>query len=190
MARGGRVGLRGFGAGKIGANGAAIGEDQSRNPRPLGKANPFVRAGESNQGAADLGAGGVAARVQNAGQGMRALARAQVGLAARAQSVRVEPFEAVGTVEVRAPLDELGHAQRAFGDQRLGRGTIDQAVAGVHGVFKVQRDVLVALHGHGDAALRVVRVRFRERFLRDDQNFAVCGELDGRAQAGHARAHH
>ncbi len=103
--------------------------------------------------------------MQDAGKGMRAFARAQE-LAARAALRGL-------AVEVRAPLDELGDAQRAFGDERFGGGTIDEAVAGVDGVFKVQGDVFVALHGHGDAALRVVGVRFAERFLGDDQNVAV-----------------
>ena len=140
-------------------------------------------AGKGDQRAADLRAGGVAVGVQDAGQRMRAFAGAQV-LATRLGLRR--PW----LIEVRAPLDELGDAQRAFGDQRLGGGTIDQAVAGVDGVFKVQRDVLVALHGDGDAALRVVGVRLAERLLGDDQNLAVAGQLNGGAQAGNARAHH
>ena len=104
--------------------------------------------------------------------------------------VRGSVFGAGLTIEIRAPLDELCHAQRAFADKRLGGGAIDKAVAGIHSVFKVQGDVFVALHGHGDAALRVVRVRLAERLLGDDENFAVARELDGGAKAGNARAHH
>ena len=138
---------------------------------------------KASQRAADLGAGGVAVGVQDAGQGVSAFAGAQEGLAARAEFVRS------ATVEIRAPLDQFGHAQRPFAHQRLGGGAVDEAVAGIHGVFKVQGNVFVALHGHGDAALRVVGVRFAERLLGDDQNLAVAGQLNCRAQPGHARAH-
>ena len=93
-------------------------------------------------------------------------------------------------IEGRAPLDQLGHAHRTLGHQRLGGGTIDQPVAGVHRVFQVQRNVRVALHGHGDAALRVVGVGLGHRLLGDHQNLAVARQLDGRAQPGHARSHH
>ena len=100
------------------------------------------------------------------------------------------PPSARFTVEIRAPLDELGHAQRPFSHQHLGGGPINQAVPGVHRVFKVQRNVFVALHGDGDAALRIVRVRFADRFLGDDENIAVRGQLDGGAKSRYARAHH
>ena len=121
--------------------------------------------------------------MQDAGEGMSAFARAKE-LAARVIAARDGL-----AVEVRAPLDQLGNAQRAFRDERLGRGTVDEAVAGVDGIFEVQGDVFIAFHGHGDAALRVVGVRLAERLLGDDQNIAVTGELDGCAKAGNARTH-
>ncbi len=86
---------------------------------------------------------------------MRAFARTQE-LAIQAAAFRVR-----GLVEIRAPLDELGYALRAFGNQRLGGGAVDYPVAGIHGVFEVQGNVFLALHSDGNAALRVVRVRFR-----------------------------
>ncbi len=104
-------------------------------------------------------------------------------LAARAEFVRTG-----FTVKICAPLDQLGHAQRPFAHQRLGGGAVDQAVAGIHGVFKVQGNVFVALHGHGDAALRVVGVRFAERLLGNDQNLAVASQLNCRAKPRNSRA--
>ena len=139
-----------------------------------------MSAGKGGEGAADLGAGGVAAGMQDA-RAANARLRGCGGVAAARSFAR--------PIEVRAPLDELGDAQRAFGDQGLGGGAIDEAVAGVHGVFKVQGDVFVAFHGDGDAALRVVGVRFAQRLLGDDQDFAVAGEFDGGAKAGNACAH-
>ena len=63
-------------------------------------------------------------------------------------------------VEVCAPLDELGYADGALGDERFSSGTVDESITGVDGVFKVKGDVLVAFHSHGDSALRVVGVGF------------------------------
>ena len=53
----------------------------------------------------------------------------------------------------------------------------------------MQGDVFVAFHGNGDAALRIVGVRFAERFFGDDENFAMPGQLDGSAKPGDSRAH-
>jgi hypothetical protein len=93
-------------------------------------------------------------------------------------------------VKVRAPLDQLGHADRPLGHQHLGRRTIDQPIAGVDGVFQVERNVLIALHGHGDAALRIVGVGLGHGLLGDHQDLAVARQLDGCAQPSHARSHH
>ena len=52
----------------------------------------------------------------------------------------------------------------------------------------MQGDVFVALHGHGNAALRVVGVRFADRLLGNDQNLAVAGQLNCRAKPRDSRA--
>ncbi len=57
----------GLGGGKIGGYDAAVGDDETGYARPLGKADLLLRAGKGHEGAADFGAGGVAAGVQNAG---------------------------------------------------------------------------------------------------------------------------
>ena len=120
--------------------------------------------------------------VEDAGKGVRAFPSAQeitgLGIALGQEFA----------VKVRAPLDGLSDAQRAFGDERFGGGTIDKAIAGVDGVFKAG-DVAVAFHGDGDAALCVVGVRLAERLLGYDENIAVAGQFDGGAKAGDASAH-
>ena len=161
---------------QVGSNHAAIGDHQPGNRCPLGKTNALVDAGKGRQRAADLRARRVAVGVQNARQRVRALARAQ-------------QLAGLG-IEGRAPLDQLRHAHRPLGHQRLRRGAINQPVPGVDGVFQVQRNVRVALHGHGNAALRIVGIGLGHRLLGDDQNIAVARQFDRRAQPGHARSHH
>ena len=65
-----------LGAGQIGADDAAVGDDETGDAGPLGKADALVHAGKGDERAADLGACGVAAGMQDAGQRMRAFARA------------------------------------------------------------------------------------------------------------------
>jgi hypothetical protein len=62
---------------QIGADDAAAGGDQAGDHGPLGKADALVDAGKGDQGTADLGAGGVAAGVQDAGERMSAFAGAE-----------------------------------------------------------------------------------------------------------------
>ena len=121
-------------------------------------------------------AGGVAVGMEDAGQGVSALARAME--------------LAVFAVEVGSPLNELGDAERPFGDKHLRGRRMDEAVAGAEGVLKVQSDVLVALHGHSDATLSIVGVGLGHRLLGNNQDFALLGQLDGRAQPCHTRANH
>lgn len=92
-------------------------------------------------------------------------------------------------IEVSSPLDEFGDARRAFADEGFGGGTVDEAVARVDGVIKVQCDVVFAFKGDGDPALRVVGVGFGDGFFCDYQDIAVSGQLDGGAEAGDAGAH-
>jgi hypothetical protein len=173
-----------FGGGEVGGYDAAAGDDEAGDSRPLGKADIFLRAGKGEEGAADFCAGGVSAGVQNAGQRMRAFARTQI------LAIEGMAFGVRGLIEVRPPLDEFLHALGTLRHQRCGRRAVDNSVAGVHRVFEVQGNVFLTLHGDSNAALRVVRIRFAERFLGDDENFAVLRELDGSAKAGDARAHH
>ena len=170
-----RAGGFGAGGGKVGSDDAAAGDDQVGDHGPLGKADALLGAGKGDEGTADLGAGGVAVGVEDAGQRVSAFAGAE-----QAASFRIK---------ARAPLDEFGHAERAFGDERFGGGAVDEAVAGIDGVFEMEGDVLVAFHGDGDSALGVVGIGLAERLLGDDQDIAVAGQFDGGAQAGNACAH-
>ena len=169
------IGWAGAGGGEIDSDDAAAGGDEAGGHGPLGEADALVVAGKGDQGAADFGAGSVAAGVKDAGERMSAFAGAE----------QLAGF----SVEMRAPLDELGHARRTFGNQRFGGGTVDDAVASVQGVFKMEGNVLIAFHGNGDSALSVVGVGLAERFFGDDQYIAVAGQFDGGAETGNTRAH-
>ena len=161
---------------QVGSDDAAIGDDEAGDRGPLGKANALVNAGKGGQRTADLGAGGVAVGVQDAGQGMSAFAGA-------------EELAVLG-IKVRAPFDQLGDADRPLGNQSLGGGTIDQSIASVDGVGEMQRNIGIALHGHGDSALGVVGIGLGHGLLGNDENIAVAGQFDGRAQASYARPHY
>ncbi len=93
-------------------------------------------------------------------------------------------------IESRAPLDQFGHSRRAFGHQHLGSGSVNQPISRGNGVFQMKCNVCVAVHRDSNSALRVVRVRFPERLLGDDEDIAVFSQFDCGAQTGHACAHH
>jgi len=103
-----------------------------------------VGARKRDQGPADFGPRGVTVGVQNACQRVSPLACAQQlpGLA----------------VEGRAPLHQLRHPQRTLGYKSLGCKAVNNSIASVYRILKVQRDVLLASHGDGDSALRIMRV--------------------------------
>jgi hypothetical protein len=92
-------------------------------------------------------------------------------------------------IELRTPLDELGYARRALGDEGFSGGATDDAIASFEGVFEVEGYVLFAFHGDGDAALGVVGVGFAEGFLGDDEDFTVGSQFDSGAEAGYTCAH-
>ena len=77
-------------------------------------------------------------------------------------------------IEVSAPLYEFGNAEGPFGDENFGRGSVDDAIAGVYGVFEMESNVFVAFHGDSDSALCIVGIGFAERLFGDDQDFAVA----------------
>ncbi len=170
------IGAEQIGSGEVGSDDATVGANQASHHGPLSEADALVGAGKGNQRAADFGSRGVAVGVENAGQGVGALAGAQ-------------QLASLG-IELRAPLDQFRYADWPLGHQRLGGGSINDSIASVYGVFKVESNVLIAFHGDGDSTLRVVRVRLRERLLGDHQNVAVASQLNGCAQSGYARSHH
>ena len=161
---------------EISSNNSAVGDYQVGNRGPLGKPDALLHAGKGSKRTADFSAGCVAIGVQNAWEGVCALAGTQQLAGHR--------------VKDGAPLDEFGHADRALGNQYLGGPARNDSIASVYRVFQVEFDVLFAFHGDRDAALRVVRVRLANRFLRDHQDITVASQFDRRTQAGHARPHY
>ena len=82
-------------------------------------------------------------------------------------------------------LDQLANAFRRRTHNGSRRGLVAQAVAGnqriAHMIFKIVRLVVNA----GNAALRVVSVRFRRSPFGDNRDaLAVCRRLERKAQAG------
>ena len=129
------------------------------------KADVVERSGAGTHGADQLAAGGIAMRVQHAITAVGSFAGKQ----------ELGSF----AIESRSPFDELFDGGGSFFDQRAdGRG-IAQAVARGNGVGFVQADLVVIVHGGGDAALRVFGGRFAKAILRDDENPAGGGELQG-----------
>jgi hypothetical protein len=163
-----------IGADEIGSDYAAIGDDKAGGHGPFREFNAWMSAGEGYERAADLRAGGVSVGVQDTRMGVSGFAGAQQ-LAAM-------------TVKGRAPFDEFSNALGAFFDKHFGCWAMDEAVARGYRVFEMERDVFLALGGYGDTALGIVGVGFAERLLSDNQDIAVVGEFDGRAEAGYARA--
>ncbi len=104
----------------------------------------------------DLRPGSIPVRVQNAIAAVRALARQH-------QLSRL-------AVEIRAPAQQFLDAQRPFLHQHPRRFAVHQAVAGVHRIVQMQRDVFLAAHRNGDSPLRIIGVRFVERFFRHHQH--------------------
>jgi hypothetical protein len=134
-----RVGIR-----KIGAGNPACFDNEARDHGPLSKADALLLARVGDERTANLGSSSVAARVEDAREGVSAFSGA-------------EQLACFG-IKARTPLDELGHADGTFSDERFGGGTVDKAVARLDGVFKMESYVLIALGGDGDAALGIVGV--------------------------------
>ncbi len=65
-------------------------------------------------------------------------------------------------VEGRAPLHQLFYAERTLAHERLGCRTVNDSIAGIDGVFKMQGEVCFAFRGNGDSTLGIMRVRFPE----------------------------
>ncbi len=92
-------------------------------------------------------------------------------------------------VELCSPLDEFGYTEGSFGDESFGGGPVDDAVARLDGVFKMKGNVLFAFHGDSDSALCVVGIGLAERFLGDDEDIAVAGQLNCGTKPGNTCAH-
>ena len=124
----------------------------------------------------NLRPGRIPVRVQNPIAAVRALARQH-------QLSRL-------AIEVCAPAQQLLDAQRPFLHQHPRRLPIHQAVARIHRILQMQRNVFLAAHRDGDSPLRIVCVRFVQRFLRHHQHAgAIRSQPDRGTQPRDARAH-
>ena len=94
-----------------------------------------------------------------------------------------------GAIELRAPLDQLFDARRAFFHQDARGLFVAQAVAGLQRVLQMQADFIVIAERGGDAALRVLRVGLRDLALGQTQHAARGRQFHRGPQAGDARAH-
>jgi hypothetical protein len=169
----------GIGAGYVGGDDAAIGDHEASDHGPFSEMNALVSVSKSDQGAADLRSRRVAVSVEYARERVRAFASAEELAAIPIRS----------PVEGRSPLNQFGDTRWALGYQRLGGGAVNDSIAGVYGVFKVEGHVFGALHGDGDAALRVVGIRLGQRLLGDDQHLSVTSQLHGRTKPCDTRTH-
>ena len=60
-------------------------------------------------------------------------------------------------VKLRAPVDQLLDAVRAFFHQDVRRIHVHDAVAGADRVLQVQADLIFVAQGNGNSALRILR---------------------------------
>ena len=94
-----------------------------------------------------------------------------------------------GAIELRAPLDELLDARRAFLDQDARGLFVHQAIAGFQRVFQMKTDFVIIAERGGDAALRILRVRFGDFAFREAKHASRGRQFHRSAQAGDARAY-
>ncbi len=94
-------------------------------------------------------------------------------------------------VKMRTPFNQLCNALGPFADKRSCCRFEYEPVARGNGVFQMKFDVcLIFLGGDSNTTLRIVGIRFPQRFFRDHQNLAVIRKVNRSAQSRNARAHH
>lgn len=158
------------------ARGTALGvREEVQDEGVLHRAQPS-RAYRLDQGAGDLGARGVAARVGDAAAVVAALpGEGQAALG--------------GLVEVRAGRDEPAYGVGALGDQDADRILVAQAGAGDQGVVQVLLGGVALAEGRGDAALGPAGGAVVQAGLGDDDGPQTGGlAAQGRGEARDAGA--
>ncbi|CAM5430549.1 hypothetical protein SPURM210S_06104 [Streptomyces purpurascens] len=158
------------------ARGVALGvREEVQDERVLDRAHA-TRAYRVDQGAGDLGAGGVTARVGDA-------AAVVAPLAGEFQSALG------GLVEPGAGLDEAAYGVGALGDEDADGFLVAQARARDQGVVEVLFGGVALAEGRGDAALGPAGGAVVEAGLGDDDGPQARGlAAQGRGQAGDAGA--
>lgn len=138
--------------------------------------NAWIGCHHSQQRTGNLPTCGVAMGMQNARSRVRPFARPhQIALFA---------------IELGAPCQQLFHARRSLLHQHLSGLAVHQAVACHHRVVQMLGDVLGTAHGHGDAALRIGRVRLGHLLLRHHQHAASLCQRHCCPKPGDSSAHH
>ncbi len=132
-------------------------------------------AGELAEGELDVGAGGVAAGVDDAG--------------ARVGCFPPQRHHAIDAVEGHAEAHEVGDAVGGLVREDVGRFGVDEAGAGADRVLVVQLGAIVGADRGRDAALGVLRVGLVDAALGEDEDAAVLARHEGRVEPGDARAH-
>ena len=150
------------------------GSDQVDREVVFKNVNVFIRSYGLEQGALDLAAGDVLG-VQDAPLGVASLA-AEIKFAFAIAIFALGKFH--------SEFDQLHDALRAGLDNAANDLLVAQSRTGNQRVLHVALErILLACHC-GDAALRVVGVRFRPAFFRDDGNRPGVGHLECERQPG------
>src|SRR3990172_9268082 len=130
--------------------------------------------GEGGEGELDVGAGGVAAGVEDAGRRVRPLP--------------CEGDLAVLGVERHAEAHEVVDAVGGLGGENAGGPGIDEAGAGGYRVVVVLLGGVAWSDGRGEATLRPARVAVVNGAFGDDEHGAVLAGEEGGVQPGDAGA--
>ena len=148
------------------ADHATVLGQQLRGELELAEGDGLHRGGFQVEGAADFASGGVAMGMQHAIAAVGALAG--------------EGDLGSGAIELGAPIDELFDAGRAFLHQHASCGFIAEAVPGLQSIFKMEADFVIIAECGSDAALGVLRVRFRDLALGQAKDAAGRGQVQSR----------
>ena len=91
-------------------------------------------------------------------------------------------------IEGGAPIDKFLDSSRPFLHQYLRRGFVHDAITGCDRVLQMEPDFIFITERHGNSALGVLRVRFRERFFGDDADARLLRDLDRGTKSGNSAA--
>ena len=124
---------------------------------------------------ANLAAGGVSMCMQNT--------------TAAVSSLASESNFGSGAIKLRAPLDELLNASRAFFHQHPRSFFVAKTIARFQRVVQVQADFVIVAQCGGDAALGVLGVRLRDFAFGEAKNPSNAGEFHRSAQTRDSSAY-
>ncbi len=149
-----------------------VGCEQIDGEKILHNVDPGCLTDFANEGLGNAAAGGVAARVDDAGEAVAAFA--------------TDVHPAVNAVKHRTPCVELMNESGSFFDDTLDDGTVAQAAAGLERVLDVTLEAVFVGQDRSDAALCVPGVAVAEGAFADKHDAAGFGGFQRRAEAGDA----